>query len=166
MERNLNGERLEPGWSPRCGPVPDRFFPRATGGRLLVVDDEPLVGRAIASAAEACGFNAALAISAAAFREQYESDPPDIVLLDLSLPGCDGVELLRVLAELGSQSLILIVSGFDARVVEASMRLGSAIGLRMGGYLTKPVTVRQLADALAAAGDVAAQGAAHELCHG
>ena len=107
------------------------FVPCAA--RLLVVDDEPLVGRAISHAAEACGFEAALAISAEAFREQYASEEPDVVLLDLSLPGGDGVELLRVLAEQGSRSLILIVSGFDARVVAAAMRLGSAMGLRMGG---------------------------------
>ena len=140
------------------------FVPNAA--RVLIVDDEPLVGRAISHAAEACGYEAALAISAESFREQYESEAPDIVLLDLSLPGGDGVELLRVLAEMGSRSLILIVSGFDSRVVEASMRLGSAMGLRMGGYLTKPVTVRQLADALAAAPEVAARGEGHELCNG
>lgn len=140
------------------------FVPGAA--RLLVVDDEPLVGRAIVHAARACGYDAALAISAEAFREQYASETPDVVLLDLSLPGGDGVELLRVLVEQGSTSLILIVSGFDSRVVEAAMRLGSAMGLRMGGYLTKPVTVRQLADALAAAPGVAARGEGHELCHG
>ena len=149
------------------------FAARGAGGprggaprRVLVVDDEPLVGRAIAFSAEACGFDAALAISADAFREQYDADPPDVVLLDLSLPGGDGVELLRVLAERDSRALILIVSGFDARVVEAAMRLGSAMGLRMGGYLTKPVTVRQLGEALAAAEDIAARGEGHALCNG
>jgi DNA-binding response OmpR family regulator len=146
--------------------MPPGFRPGKAPRRLLVVDDEPMVGRAIALSPEACGFEAALAISAGAFREQYASDPPDIVLLDLSLPGGDGIELLRTLAETGSKALILIVSGFDARVVEAAMRLGSAMGLRMGGYLTKPVTVRQLGAALEAAADIAAQGEGHELCNG
>ena len=144
-----------------------RFVPPGDGLRVLVVDDELLVGRAVAHAAEACGCTASLAISAQSFCAEYEREVPDVVLLDLSLPGGDGVALLRLLAERESKALILIVSGFDARVVEAAMRLGVALGLRMGGCLTKPVTVRQLAEALAAApGVAAAYGGGHELCHG
>ena len=139
----------------------------ALGMHILIVDDEPQVGRAIAHAAEACGCAASLAISAAAFRAEYEREPPDAVLLDLSLPGSDGVELLRFLAEREAKSIVLIVSGFDGRVVEAAVRLGSALGLNMAGYLTKPLTVRQLGDALAAAAaGAAAAGETHELCHG
>lgn len=156
---------MQPAMIGETSPGPRRR-PAGPPKRVLVLDDELLVGRAIAHSAEACGFDAALAISAGAFREQYDSDPPDIVLLDLSLPGGDGIELLRILAERDSSALILIVSGFDSRVVEAAMRLGSAMGLRMGGYLTKPVTVRQLGDALAAAEDVAARGEGHALCNG
>lgn len=135
------------------------------GRKILVVDDEPRVGRVIAHAAEACGCTAALAISAPAFRARYELETPDAVLLDLSLPGCDGVELLRFLAERESKAAILIVSGFDGRVIEAAVRLGTALGLNMAGSLTKPVTVRQLGDALAAAfGTEPTTGDGHELC--
>ena len=122
--------------------------PAGARGRLLVVDDEPAVGRVMAHAAAECGFDAEVVISAAAFRAHYETDPPDVILLDLSLPGSDGVELLRFLAERNSKALILIVSGFDRRVLEAAMRLGLALGLRMGGSLTKPLLVGDLADAL------------------
>lgn len=139
--------------------------PPRLGRKILVVDDEPRVGRVIAHAAEACGCTAALAISAPAFRVRYELDPPDAVLLDLSLPGGDGIELLRFLAQRDSKAAILIVSGFDVRVVEAAVRLGTALGLNMAGSLTKPVTVRQLGDALAAAfGATMATGDGHELC--
>jgi len=142
----------------------------ARGGpplRVLVVDDEPGVGRTIAHGVEACGFDASLAISAAAFRSAFESDPPDVVLLDLSLPGGDGIELLRYLAEQEARPLILIVSGFDTRVVEAAVRLGVALGLRMGGALAKPLTVGQLRDALSGAPEsAAAEKHSHELCNG
>ncbi|HEX8525882.1 response regulator [Allosphingosinicella sp.] len=116
--------------------------------RLLVVDDEPAVGRTIAHAAEECGYAATLAISSAAFRDLYLDDPPEVVLLDLSLPGADGIELLRFLGGEGARSTIFIVSGFDRRVVESAMRLGLALGLRMGGCLTKPLMVKELAEAL------------------
>jgi DNA-binding response OmpR family regulator len=118
---------------------------------MLIVDDEPTVGRIMAHAAEECGVNAAAAISANGFKCQYDADPPDLVLLDLSLPGGDGIELLRFLARKKSQSLILIASGFDRRVVEAARRLGRELGLKMGDCLTKPVRVQELADAIDAA---------------
>jgi len=137
--------------NPQChadgGPsLPDQ--PVKARGRLLVVDDEPAVGRVMAHAAAECGFKAEVVISAAAFRAYYETDPPEVILLDLSLPGSDGIELLRFLAERDSKALILIVSGFDRRVLEAAMRLGLALGLRMGESLTKPLLVGDLADAL------------------
>lgn len=117
--------------------------------RVLVVDDEPQVGRTMAYAAEACGCSAALALSADGFRSQYERVVPQVVLLDLSLPGGDGIELLRMLAELRSEALVVIVSGFDGRVIDAAVRLGVAMGLRMGPCLAKPFTAHQLAAALA-----------------
>jgi DNA-binding response OmpR family regulator len=135
--------------------------------KVLIVEDEPAVGRTIAHGVEACGCDAELAISAAAFRAAFERDSPDMVLLDLSLPGGDGIELLRYLAAQEARPVILIVSGFDGRVVEAAVRLGVELGLRMGGALTKPLTIGQLRNALAAApAGVAAERNSHELCTG
>jgi|GEM_PF-1218692 len=159
MKSLLNGESVGRGPS-ECG---------RSGGALkvLIVDDEPGVGRTIAHGVEACGGEAALAISAAAFRAAFENEAPDVVLLDLSLPGGDGIELLRYLAVQEARPLILIVSGFDGRVVEAAVRLGVALGLRMGGALAKPLTVGELRDALAQAPTiVAAEQHSHELCSG
>jgi CheY-like chemotaxis protein len=133
---------------------------------VLVVDDEPSVGRTIVHAAEACGCTAGLAISAEAFRAQYEREVPDVILLDLSLPGGDGIELLRMLADEGCEALVMIVSGFDARVMDAALRLGTALGLKMGASLNKPFTVRQLAEALASRNTARSAGGQHELCLG
>lgn len=118
--------------------------------RLLLVDDEPLVGRMLSHAASECGYDPAVAADMAAFRREYEATEPEVVLLDLSLRGGDGIELMRFLAEKKSRALVLIVSGFDQRVIEAAERLGRALGLRIGGFLTKPIFVKQLADAIRA----------------
>ena len=134
--------------------------------RLLLVDDEPTVGRMLSHAARQCGYDATITSSPASFRLRYDEVAPDVVLLDLSLGSGDGVELLRFLAEKQCAALVLIVSGFDRRVVESADRLGRALGLRMGGCLTKPILVRELADAIAAGRDVRAlegQGDAHCL---
>lgn len=131
---------------------------------MLIVDDEPLVGRMMVHAAMECGYDASLSISAAAFRERYDAECPEVVLMDLSLPGSDGIELLRFLAERETKALILIVSGFDRRVVEAAMRLGRALGLRMAGPLAKPLLVRDLAAALEPAATSGRVG--DDLCFG
>jgi len=67
-----------------------------------------------------------------------------MVALDLGMPGMDGIELLRFLAEQDFRSPVLIVSGFDRRVLESAFRLGEALGLTMAGPLEKPVRLEQL----------------------
>ena len=112
--------------------------------RLLLVDDELAIGRFLAHAAEECGLEAIVTVSADSFRAHYEEMKPEIVVLDLGLPGSDGVELLRYLAQEKSRARIIVISGFDGRVLEAAMRLGSAMGLRMAPPLQKPVRLNQL----------------------
>jgi len=67
-----------------------------------------------------------------------------MVALDLGMPGMDGVELIRFLAEQDFRSPVLIVSGFDRRVLDSAFRLGEALGLNMAGPLEKPVRLEQL----------------------
>ena len=149
------------------GALPDRQAESAGAARprLLLVDDEPAVGRMLSGAALECGFEPILCTSAESFRNQYDAVAPQVVLLDLSLPGGDGIELLRFLAERRSSATIFIVSGCDGRVVEAAARFGAALGLRIGGSLTKPITVAQLADALTDP-DTGTMGGTDELCFG
>ncbi len=132
-------------------PTPRALLKQAGGRRrLLLIDDELSVARFIAHAAEECGFEAIITVSAESFRNQYLAREPDVVVLDLALPRSDGVELIRFLAEEKSRSLVLPISGFDERVLEAAMRLGTALGLRMTGPLQKPVRLQQLMDAMQA----------------
>jgi CheY-like chemotaxis protein len=67
-----------------------------------------------------------------------------MVALDLGMPGMDGVELLRFLAEQGYKAPVLIVSGFDRRVLESAFRLGEALGLRMAGPIAKPARLEEM----------------------
>jgi FixJ family two-component response regulator len=73
---------------------------------------------------------------------------PDALALDLGMPQVDGVELLRFLAEEACKAPVIIISGFDRRVLESSMRLGRALGLNMVGPLEKPVRLQEFIDLL------------------
>ena len=112
--------------------------------RLLLVDDEPALADFIANAARECGFEATLTSNDQSFREKFLAERPDMVALDLGMPGMDGVELLRFLAEETYRSPVLIISGFDRRVLESAFRLGEAHGLNMVGPLEKPARLEEL----------------------
>jgi DNA-binding response OmpR family regulator len=112
--------------------------------RLLVVDDEPVLAGFVATAARESGYDPDLTSDDEEFRARFLADRPDIVVLDLGMPGMDGIELLRFLADQSFESAVLIVSGFDRRVLESSFRLGEALGLRMVGPLSKPVRLEEL----------------------
>src|SRR4028118_115039 len=88
--------------------------------RLLLVDDEPALARFLADAAEECGFEPTITSNDREFRTRLVAARPDIVALDLGMAGMDGVELLRFLASEDFRAPVLIVSGFDRRVLESA----------------------------------------------
>jgi len=112
--------------------------------RLLLIDDEPALAAFVANAAGFSGYSAQVATDDREFREYFLADQPNMVALDLGMPGMDGVELLRFLAEQNYSSPVLIISGFDRRVLESAFRLGQALGLNMTAPLEKPVRLEQL----------------------
>ena len=112
--------------------------------RLLLIDDEPALAAFVANAAGLCGYSAQVATHYLQFREEFLANRPNMVALDLGMPGMDGVELIRFLAEEGYRSPVLIISGFDRRVLESAFRLGQALGLMMAGPLEKPVRLEEL----------------------
>lgn len=112
--------------------------------RLLLIDDEPALAAFVANAAGFSGYSAQVAVDDVEFREKFLENRPNMVALDLGMPGMDGVELLRFLAEQGYASPVLIISGFDRRVLDSAFRLGQALGLNMAGPLEKPVRLEEL----------------------
>ena len=119
-----------------------------TRPRLLLIDDEPALAAFVANAAAMSGFEPVIANNDSLFREQFHAEVPGMVALDLGMPGMDGVELLRFLAGESFDGPVLIISGFDRRVLESAFRLGQALGLRMVGPLEKPVRLEALEDIL------------------
>lgn len=111
---------------------------------MLLIDDEPELARLIAHAARAAGYAATATGDADSFMRHFEESGADLIAIDLGMPDLDGVELLRFLAEAGCTAPILIISGFDRRVLETAERLGRALGLDMAGSVEKPVRLASL----------------------
>jgi DNA-binding response OmpR family regulator len=120
---------------------------------MLLIDDEPELARLIAHAAKTAGYAATATSDADSFRRHFEVAGADLVAIDLGMPRVDGIELLRFLADGKCTAPILIISGFDRRVVETAERLGEALGLQMAGSIEKPVRLEELESRLEALRD-------------
>jgi DNA-binding response OmpR family regulator len=119
-----------------------------TRPRLLLIDVEPALAAFVANAAEMTGFEPVVTSDDTLFRDEFHAEVPGMVALDLGMPGMDGVELLRFLSAEAFEGPVLIISGFDRRVLESAFRLGEALGLRMVGPLEKPARLEALEEIL------------------
>lgn len=109
--------------------------------RLLIIDDEPDIGEILQYIAEDCGFEVVATTTSEAFKTNYATFKPTVVVVDLAVPNTDGIELFRWLADERCTAPILILSGFDDKVLESAKLLGEARGLAMAGIITKPMDV-------------------------
>jgi two-component system response regulator HydG len=117
--------------------------PTAIQLRLLVVDDDVPVRRACAEIAAGLGFAVRTADSIASARAALVQAPADILLLDIKLPGGNGLLLLEEVRALYPRTSVIVMSAFASvdTAVEA-MRIGA------GDYLTKPFTLDELSHVL------------------
>ncbi len=112
--------------------------------RLLIVDDDADFASFVGRVAEQSGYDVVAANNPDAFRGQLASWQPDVIVLDLRMPGTDGVELLRELARDLVKAKIFLASGVDERVLDTARQLGTAAGLTIAGTLLKPVRAAEL----------------------
>ena len=114
--------------------IEDHDFQRRTALRLLQ-------GLGVARVSEAADGRAALELLAG-------SAQPDVIICDIDMPGMDGVEFIRSVAERGLASAVVIASGLDSKVLDAVKVIGEGQGVQVLGALEKPLTTRRLAELL------------------
>ena len=109
-----------------------------THTRLLIVDDDPSVRGMLREYLEDHAFVVAEAASGAQMRECLERELPDAVLLDLRLPGEDGLTLARYLREHYDLGIIMVTASADV--------IDRVVGLELGAddYIAKPFDPREL----------------------
>jgi len=106
--------------------------------RVLVVDDDPTVSEVVAGYLDRAGFAVDMAGDGPAAVAHARVRPPDLVVLDLMLPGMDGLEVCRRIRENGPLPVIMLTARGD----EEDRILGLEVGA--DDYVTKPFSPREL----------------------
>jgi EAL domain-containing protein (putative c-di-GMP-specific phosphodiesterase class I)/ActR/RegA family two-component response regulator len=112
--------------------------------RLLVVDDDPEVGAFFGQVGEDLGFETKVLADPGLFAQTILEFSPTVLLLDLQMPGRDGIELLRELSTLDRRPKVLIASGLDSRVLTTASELGLSMGVDVAGAFCKPIALDEL----------------------
>lgn len=112
---------------------------------ILVVDDEPTIRTTVAEALTADGYHVVSAATGAEALTTFRAELPDLVLLDVMLPGISGIEICRVIRAESAVPIILLT----ARDAEADKVLGLEVGA--DDYVTKPFSLRELSARVRAA---------------
>jgi EAL domain-containing protein (putative c-di-GMP-specific phosphodiesterase class I) len=116
--------------------------------RLLIVDDDAAITRLIKRAAEELGFEVKSTSDPEDFMGTARQWRPSVIVLDLQMPGRDGIQLLRELAEDKCPAQVILTSGVDRKLLEGAQDLGAVCGLKMAGVLEKPFGFSSLRDFL------------------
>ena len=102
------------------------------GLRILVIDDEPAMVGAVAALVGSVGHRVSAAYDGAEGLRHYDADRPDLVILDLAMPGMDGLTVCTELRERGATPIIVLSGeGQEAAKVEA-------LDAGADDYVTKP----------------------------
>ena len=118
-----------------------------TGMSALVVDDEEFMLDFLCMAVEKSGVgNVISATSGVEALDQVEDRQQmfDIIVCDLQMPGMDGIEVIRQLANDGFGGGIILVSGKDKRVLKTAENMAEVRGLKVIGSLCKPMPVHEI----------------------
>ncbi|MDD7917456.1 response regulator transcription factor [Actinomycetospora callitridis] len=112
--------------------------------RILVVEDEPVINGAVTDRLVAAGYDVVRAWDGPGAVAEFTAREPDLVVLDVMLPGLDGHEVCRRIQAVRPVPVLMLTAADD----EADVLVGLAVGA--DDYLTKPFRMRELVARVAA----------------
>ncbi|MDH3638689.1 MAG: EAL domain-containing response regulator [Gammaproteobacteria bacterium] len=117
---------------------------------LLVIDDDQDVGALVEHIAERAGYSPTSVSKFDEFKFHFDDDVA-LIVIDLMMPGVDGIEVLRYLAAQNCAAALVLISAVDQRVLQTAMQLAKAQGLWTIKSLTKPFPPAELETVLSQA---------------
>ncbi len=116
----------------------------SNGSTILVVEDEPLINQAVGDRLRAEGHRVVSAYDGPGAVAAYDEHQPDLVVLDVMLPGFDGLEVCRQIQQRRPVPVLMLTARDD----ESDVLVGLGVGA--DDYLTKPFRMRELVARVAA----------------
>jgi EAL domain-containing protein (putative c-di-GMP-specific phosphodiesterase class I) len=110
-----------------------------TSNRLLILDDDPGVLTFLGEVGRGHRYEVALTESIDELQASYGTFDPSLIVLDLQYAHGDGIEVLSFLKQRGCRAPIVLISGFDERVLDTARRVGIEYGLAIVDALVKPI---------------------------
>lgn len=118
--------------------------------KLLIVDDEVDFANFVSSASSTFGYDVEICTNCAAARERLENFAPDLLVLDIVMPGEDGIEFLNWFSSQTFDAKVILVTGYNPHYMEMAQKLSALSGTQIITTLQKPVHLQSLRDALSA----------------
>lgn len=110
---------------------------------ILIVDDQAGIRLLLNEVFKKEGFHTLMAANGPQALKQAEETPPDIVLLDMKIPGMDGIEILKNLKKMREDIKVIMMTAYgELDVIKESMVSGACC------YYTKPFDVFEMRDAV------------------
>jgi two-component system, OmpR family, alkaline phosphatase synthesis response regulator PhoP len=106
--------------------------------KILVVDDEPQIVKVLKAYLEQSGFQVVVAADGTAAFAAFQREKPDFMILDLNLPGMDGLDVCRIVRRQSNIPILMLT----ARVEEADKLIGLELGA--DDYVVKPFSPREV----------------------
>ncbi|PCI37798.1 MAG: hypothetical protein COB46_12895 [Rhodospirillaceae bacterium] len=111
---------------------------------LLIVDDDALMVDLVSSIGEDAGFDICQTTNSEAFQQAWLTNPPRAIIMDIVMPGMDGMALLLWLSEQNCTTPIILMSGYAGKYLGLAEKLGTATGENIIGTLDKPFNIDKL----------------------
>lgn len=111
--------------------------------RLMVIDDERAIGDIVAEVARDFGFEPT-ALQDATGLDAAALEQVDVLVLDLLMPGIDGIEVIRRVAMTAHRPQLLLMSGLERRTLDAARAVAAAKGIHVCDVIRKPFRPAEL----------------------
>ncbi|MEQ9641516.1 MAG: response regulator [Alphaproteobacteria bacterium] len=119
-----------------------------SGKKILVIDDEVDFAGFVGEAGRRLGYDVEVCHASAEAKRRLADIAPDLIVLDIVMPGEDGVEFLQWLRGQPLRPILILMTGYNPKYAEMAGALGRVAGLEVAALLTKPVRIKALQEVL------------------
>ena len=106
---------------------------------IYIVDDEPDMAAILSEVAETVGLEVKVFHSALSFQQKFIEKMPELISMDISMPGMDGIELTQWLGKCKCTSEIIFISGYEQFYLELASKFAEESHMNVVGCYAKPL---------------------------